>query len=176
LPLHPSALYYNHAWGAVMMLGLAWPEKVFAGLLFHELGHRLRHLTEKAPSALAPPGSSLHTQEELDMHALEDAVFDAATEGKYGKYIEAFIAKNRRVRNVYQLISRLTLDDLHALDALLGCERCGPSIARLLAAQYLVSVGTRYLAATVEPARQSEKSIKLYQWYIGQFTAQGYGK
>lgn len=161
---HPSSLYYKREWGTVMMMGVEYPEPVFAALFFHEAGHALYDQKDHNPSATAPIHSNLWLEEEVIMHELEQQILDAASGRKFSRQLDEIIArfpKAQQTKNFREIILAMTLEDFQALDHSIGCERCGPRLAAPLAAEYMLAVAFRVL--NQHQTSLGEK-IAAYRW------------
>ncbi len=137
---HPNLLYYKPEWKALMVAAVDWPDAVFAALLFHELGHALRH-RQGAPSATAPPNSDAYVDEEVEMHELEAAVLIAASQGQFASSIKAVIARAAPVVDWPVALHQLELGDLRQLDQTIGADRAGQRVTSVMATQYLLTFG-----------------------------------
>ncbi len=162
---HPATLYYSREWGALMLAGLEYPEPVLAGLLYHELGHAYIHQILKAPSANAQEGSDAYNQEEVQMHDFESQIYDRASEGKFFKRIDAILARYPKAVSYKEVVLHLTPFDIQQLDLALGCEKCGPTLASPMLAQYCFAIGSRWIdknTADSEPI--TGRKMTLYDW------------
>ena len=161
---HPSHFYYHAAFRGLMLSALEFPDRVMAGLLFHELGHALRH-RQGAASATAPSDSEAYAQEEVEMHALEADVFNAVSAGRYYALLDAVVDRPPLAADEREAIVKLTASDLAALDEALGASGCGTAVANALTAQYAFSVGLRYVQRNCPEAERPTRSVQLYRWF-----------
>lgn len=156
---HPSSVYYEHRFGAVMIAALRWPEPVIAGLAFHELGHALRH-SQGATSATAPANSDWFIAEEVEMHELETEVLDAATAKGYTKWLDKVLARNPDVSPL-SLMYRVTMAEWQELDTLLRSNRCGRYVASHVISQATVALAFRSIDQ--RSAGSAREKIKAYR-------------
>lgn len=160
---HPSSLYYKKEWEAVAIYGIEWPERVFPALLYHELGHGLAS-KESWPSSTAPEGSESYDSEEVQMHDLEDKVLNATTNGAYHAKLNAVLDRTKS-KDWHEAVYGFTLQDLQELDELLGCTNAGSEVANIIAAQYQLSLGFRFIErSAMEKAEQDKAKLALYQF------------
>lgn len=164
----PGHFYYRQEWGALMMAALEYPEPVLAGLVFHELGHAYRHRQATA-SSVAPQFSDLWIMEEVEMHELEAQIFDAVSAGAFLAHMDAILARPPRPRNIYEAVNRLRLEDFRYFDAMLGTRDCGPILRAILSAQYILSLGFRYIDQSVPTGKRLGHKIALYRWWTTAF-------
>ncbi len=161
--MHPSSLYYKKEWEAVVIYGIKWPKKVFPALLYHELGHGLAS-KESWPSSMAPDGSRSYASEEVQMHDVEDKVLDAATNGEYHAKLNSLLERTKP-RDWRSAVYGLTLADLKELDNLLGCTNDDAEVANIIAVQYQLSLGFRFIErSAMEKAEQDKAKLALYQF------------
>jgi len=158
----PSKLYYRDDWNAVMIAALEWPRPIFAGLVFHELGHALR-FGQEAPGAKAPQNSDEWVAEETTMHDLESSVINASTNEKFFSFIDAFLAKAGG-ENFAEVISLLSADNLRQLDEICEARNCGQEAADIILGQYLFSFGSRLIDKTLPEKNRLAEKIRLYRF------------
>ncbi|MDO8590962.1 MAG: hypothetical protein Q7R65_03210 [bacterium] len=156
----PSALYWNDRWKAVMIQISAWPETVFAGMLIHELGHGYYSTVLHSKSADSPQLSKAWVEEEIIMHELEAAVFNELSHGEYYRICDAVIAKAKG-NQAPQILARLELSDLDALDGCLGAKVVSPELANLLVAEHLITICCRYAD---KHQLGMDAKIDIYRW------------
>jgi hypothetical protein len=137
----PAALYFREDWNAVMMAAVRWPEPFFSAVLFHELGHALRH---KARSS-SPEDQTKWLAEEVEMHELEGEILNARTGGKYFEALDRIIAKNRSCRDTHELLAEFRTKDLFELDRIIGLEKQGILIRNSSCAEHAALLGFRYI-------------------------------
>lgn len=160
---HPAALYYDATQRKLAMYAVNWPKRLFAGLIYHELGHGLAHKQGKA-SALALDGSDLWIEEELEMHELEDVVIDKASDGAYFTALDRILDQQPSA-TWRDAVLNLTLADMQRLDTVLECRNAGPIPANTLGAQYMFAVGSRFIARSQESdAQKATEKIQLYRF------------
>lgn len=158
---HPGLLYYRTEWQAVMVAAIAWPEKVFAALLYHELGHALAHQQGK-PSATAPSNSDSWTEEEVTMHTIEADVLNAVSGGQYYAKITA-ILRRPGVKSPGEAFLRVTIEDLKEFDRMFESERGGPELASIMVAQHLLTVGFRAIDSSLPQEKRMAAKRSLYR-------------
>ena len=155
----PSILYWRTDWG-LMMNAISVPENVFAGFLFHEAGHGLRHgRGSKAPHYFPPMKE--YFEEEAAMHTIEMAVINTACGGKFIEKIDSIIDVHSDASDYHELIISLQLKDFISLDESVGAEKTGIEVSDLLFSEYLIAVGCRFIDRKSLPS--SEKA-ELYKW------------
>ncbi len=158
---YPASLYYRREWQAVMIAAISWPDKVLPAMLYHELGHALSDRKNR-PSANATDDSDSWIGEEVEMHTVEADVLNAACAGQYYAQLDA-ILKRSEANSPEEAVFKLTIDDLTALDQLLGCEKGGPELASVLLAEHWLILGFRYIDRTVPKDERQEAKIALYR-------------
>lgn len=160
---HASYCYYRKGWGALMLAALEIPDGAFTGVLFHELGHAVHH-RQGRPSATAAPGTDLYITEEVEMHGLETAVFDAVSGGRFTAALDAIIARLLAATNVQEVIVSITQDDLRQLDAAIGAVAAGRTVTGILGAHYVYALGSRFIQHRPGVAQGLAQHIGLYRW------------
>lgn len=160
---HPSSLYYDSDWQALMIAALEYPEVILAGVLFHEMGHAYYHQILKAPSALAPADSDLHIGEEVIMHELETKIFDVASGGKFLKAVDSVLKRHNTYKTYQKIIQALDEDDFRSLDQSLGVEKAGIQVGGTLVAHYIISTGFRFIDQR-SPEKGEKQKIECYRW------------
>lgn len=140
----PSSVYWRSDWG-MFVNAVEMPYSVFAGLLFHELGHGSRHPVSLTGEGYFSPDSDAYAAEEIEMHELETKVFNEASGGAFEKILEEIVSRNPKAKNVSEAMAETTFDDLVRLDLAIGADKAGVETSTLLFAHYLIAVGTTYL-------------------------------
>lgn len=161
-PAMPATAYYRREWGALMLAGMEWPDRVFPAIVLHELGHA-HYAVEGRVSATAPPWSDEYADEEIAMHELEADVLNAESGGAYFREIDMTTARHP-VSHFYDALLTLTADDLKALDASVGATHAGAGVSGVLVAQHLTAVGLRYInARTKDETEKLRLKRELYR-------------
>ncbi len=161
----PSSLYWDGGWKAVKIAALEWPERLKAGVLFHELGHGLYEGNPKyRPEVSSAPTNGVFTdvsvEEEVIMHELELAVIDKASDGAYLSTLRAIVRKHNAA-NWRSLLGLVTVEDLHSLDQVIGSENYGLATAQVVCAQNLLALG--FCQIETDRALDTEKPA-VYRW------------
>jgi hypothetical protein len=156
----PSILYWRSDWG-MFVNAIEMPYSVFAGLLYHELGHGIRHPVSLTGKGYFAPGSDEYVAEEIEMHALETLVFSEASGGNFGKIIDEIVSKNPKALNTTDVLAGVTLSDLVRLDLSIGADKAGLETSQLLFAHYMIAVGTAH--CDLRSAGIQEK-ILMFRW------------
>jgi hypothetical protein len=164
----PSLFYYQKEWPALMLTAVDCPEKIFASLLFHELGHAYFHLVAHSPSANAPIDSDLFIGEEVKTHDLESEILNSATGGKFFEWIDQLIARSKK-NDSHEIVLSLTAEELRQADLITDGIFCDQNIARVLAAQYIVAIGFKCIEKK-GGQNTFEQKIKFYRWLTKNFT------
>ncbi len=160
---HPAMMYYDPTIKRLALCGITWPVKVLPGLLYQDLGHALYHQAGK-PSALAPQGSDLYVQEEVEMHELANEVFNKATNGAYYQTVDS-ILDQRRPDNWQDAVLGVTPSELQQLDKVLGCENAGEVVANVMGGRYPFTLGIRYITRdTMTPEVKDAWKVQLYRF------------
>ncbi len=160
---HPSRLYYDAKIKRLALAGITWPEKVLPGFLYHELGHGWYDQQGK-PSATAPPDSELFAQEEVEMHELQNEVFNKASDGAYAKTLDALLDA-RKPDNWQDAALGITPAEMQRLDDVLGCRDAGEVVANMMGGQYSFALGTRYITRdTMTPEVKTAWKTQLYRF------------
>ncbi len=139
----PSSLYWRSDWG-MFVNAVEVPYSVFAGLLYHELGHGIRHPVSLTGKGYFTPDSSEYVAEEIEMHRLETLVFNEASGGIFEKTIAEIMLRNPKALHVTEVMAGVTLDDLGKLDRSIGADKAGLETSQLLFAHYMIAIGTAY--------------------------------
>jgi hypothetical protein len=156
----PSSLYWRSDWG-MFVNAVEMPYSVFAGLLYHELGHGIRHPVSHAGKGYFKPGSDEYVAEEIEMHALETLVFSEASGGSFGKIIDEILSRNPKALNTTDVLAGITLSDLVRFDISIGADKAGLETSQLLFAHYMIAVGTAH--CDLRSAGIQEK-ILMFRW------------
>ncbi|MBU0743582.1 hypothetical protein KJ554_14715 [bacterium] len=164
---HPSSMYYNSGWKALLISGVRHPDILFAAILCHELGHALFHIVDKAPSAVAEPGSDLFIHEEVVMHELEADIIDKGTNGKYYQYVDNLIASLKGKKNFVDILEKIGVQDLRELDKITGAEQYGPAVARNASSEYFITIGFRFIDQW--GGGRLKRKIEFYRWFTATF-------
>ncbi len=159
----PSSCYYRQDWRALMLAAVRYPDIVFSGLVMHELGHALRH-QQGVPSAVAPQQSESYILEEIEMHKLENAVYNAETDGRYYGRVDRIIARESDARDFRDAVLGITQQDLVELDDVLGAHSAGQAVSNSLTMEHVFSVGLRHIELRVPPDEQLAQKVALYRW------------
>lgn len=169
---HASLLYYREDWRAVMMAGISFPDSLRAAMLFHELGHALRH--RAAGGAVGARDPATYAAEEVEMHELGALILNAASGGAYFREVDAILDRAPQPVQWKRAALAATRADLERLDRAIGCEHAGLAVSLITVAEHLTVAGFRAVDRTVrdERARREEKR-SVYQWLANTFMAKG---
>lgn len=140
----PSSVYWRSDWG-MFVNAVEIPATVFAGLLYHELGHGLRHPVSLTGVGYFPTNSDANAAEEIEMHELETKVFNESSDGAFEKILTEIVLRNPKIKSVEEAMAETTAHDLTRLDTSIGANKAGIETSSLLFAHYLIAVGTTYL-------------------------------
>lgn len=166
--LLPNSLYYRSEWGAVMVDSVQWTDTFLAALAYHEMGHALRHQVDRAPSATAPGDSDLWIGEEVEMHELEHQVLDAAVQGRFNQLLDGIIdrtpAAATPVLEYRALADTISREDWQAFDNLFGLQGAGKRTTSIHCAQFLISLGFRYIERNTPEADRRRRQIEFYRF------------
>lgn len=165
-----STLLYRREWRAIMAAGFDWPDTAFAALLYHELGHALRH-RQSAPSAFAELHEDLYADEENEMYWLEAEVINAATYGAFFSTLDDVIKRQPPGAGYQAVILGLRLDDFRRIDELLGGPKVTAGVANLLQYEYLAALGQRLIRTTRPPVTWAAQERELYRWLEQHFVS-----
>jgi len=105
-----------------------------------------------------------YVQQEVDMHQVETAVLDAATQGRYTAYADAVVRRYQESRTAPQAVMQLTLADLqHVADLLeMDPSQHGWKSASFAALQFHLTVGFRFV--NLRLASEAESHRAFYRW------------
>lgn len=156
----PSNLYYRSEWGAVMVTGVVIPDVFLAALLYHEMGHALRH-RQGAPSSTAPANSDIWIWEEIEMHELEHHVLDSAVGGQLSKLYDEILA--RRSSDTDLISRHVKIDDLIRFDQMFNLEKTGRELVGVYLAQF--ETGLRLRAVNIQKLDEGSKRKKKIEVY-----------
>ena len=163
--MFPSNLYYRSEWGAVMVTGVVIPDVFLAALLYHEMGHALRH-QQGAPSATAPDNSDTWIGEEIEMHELEYEILNSATGGELSKLYDDILA--RRTSDTDSISRQVKITDLVRFDQMFNLEKAGQELVGVSMAQF--EIGLRFRAVNTEKLNEDakrKKKIGIYRQIAG---------
>lgn len=133
-----TQLHWSSDTSSVTMPACNFSEVLFAGVLFHELGHGLRHSIQGLPEQADP----LHAEEEVEMHTLGSLVLNEATQGRFHKAIDGVLERNKP-KNYKEAIAALTAADMASLDQILGG---GSKLeSGYLISEYYFTIAFRYI-------------------------------
>jgi hypothetical protein len=160
----PAMLFYDQNNQMLVMAAIEWPtEDVFAAMLYHELGHALRHRVDKAPSATAPPNSVEYRLEEIEMHWLEAQILDKASGGDYFAYLDSIVFGHPEAKSASELIQTMRLKDYRKLDEIVGAKDASFHVAGILFPEHNLALGIRYIQKN--PGKNQDKQYAdLYRW------------
>lgn len=169
---HPSLLYYRESWHAVMMAGISFPDSLRAAMLFHELGHALRH--RAAGGGVAARSPATYAFEEVEMHTLGSLILNAASGGAYFRGVDSILDRVPQPIDARRAALAVTRSDLELLDRAIGCEQAGFAVSLITVAEHLTVVAFRAIDRTFrdEAVRREEKR-SVYQWFADTFMAKG---
>jgi hypothetical protein len=156
----PAMVFYRDKWRALMVLAIDMPEKFMTALVFHELGHALRH-QQGRPSATATAGSDSYISEEVEMHALEDKILNYSSGGKLFTLYKKILAR-AKTKDPTKVASLIAKEDIATYEKLFDLDEVGPKVINLCYAQFLVGLGF-YAIGDEDPAHMAKK-IKYYRF------------
>lgn len=151
----PSTLYYRAEWNAVMAVAIEVPLPFRVALMYHELGHAYKRVTEHAPSVHAPANSDWLIDEEFQMHELEYQILVLMSRGKLEELFEEIVRRGTEVP-----MDAITKNDLDRFDQMFGLEKTGRDMAGIYFASFLMGLG--FHAASQDPA---ERRLQLIGYY-----------
>jgi len=140
----------------IMISGVDMPEKLEAGILFHEMLHATRR-------RVFPPHSIQYGMEEMDAHALEVKVFNAASLGEYFKLYDAIIARAPKDARPDQVLATITLADLEIFDNMLDMRTAGQMVADYAIAAHWLGLAEYYME---KKEYSKEDKAKLFLWLM----------
>lgn len=150
-------------WSAVMVYGKRWPPAAWAGVVFHELGHGLYDMADKAASSRTTHASKEWCKEEVDMHEVQYLVQNAATIGVFRKEIQNILTKIPESSSALAATCYLTGEDYRRLDATLGVTG-GRSIRESTVADNIRAIGFAQIERKGLPRdREIELKIEFYR-------------
>jgi len=158
--LEQSMLWYRANWDAVMMGAIDWPSPFFDAVLMHEAGHAYQSRTTGQPQMF---GREWY-EAEVTMHTLESAVLDLKTHGAYTEKIKSICAKNTKSTNAADLLSRVSLEDLLALDEIIRVRDRGHDIRGAACFNHTIAIGFYFIDLHKGSV---EDKVHDYRWCIG---------
>lgn len=165
--LLPNCLYYRQDWRAVMADSVVWTDAFLAALMYHELGHALRHCVDRAASATAPDKSDAWIGEEVEMHQLEHQILDVAVQGRFTLLLDGIIDRlpqGEPSPEFYQAMAdEVTVEDWQAYDALFGLQGAGVRMTSIHTAQFMISLGFRLIERRF-PQTKTQNQIDYYRF------------
>ena len=156
----PSSLFYRKDWNAVMMGAVCWPKIMFHGVLMHELGHALENKREGQPANF----SRKWFEDEVTMHTLEAAVLDYETDNRYSKQLLEIYKRHQSVTSSTQFVASVSVEDLLALDRIIGIQDCGNDVRGAACSQHIIMLGFAYID---QKNGSTDDKIAHYRWIIG---------
>lgn len=157
-----SMIQYNSSSRIVAIPAIQWPDIPLTASLFHELGHAYRYLVTGANEQRGQR-SQEQALEEVEMHELGGAVFDAMTKGGYSALLKRILSR-KNVRNPGEVTELLTPEDLSELDALLGLHDASQTPVRMALAQTYLSLGFMWIDSN-DPGGATAQKANFYLWY-----------
>lgn len=154
-------LQYSKEGQGVLIYCLDWPRNIFAAVMFHELGHGLRYAVDGAESSTAQAFSDLWIGEEIEMHELEGDILNKASRGSFYAFLDK-LAESSEARSPKDFVLSLNIADLKKIETIVGCVACGPSIASVIVAEYVIAAAIRFINIKKLP---STEKVVFYRWY-----------
>lgn len=151
----------------MQLWGIAWPDKVFSGILIHEMVHAVYDMKYDTTSSKESNGvdhSDAWIGEELVANDLQHSIEDNATSGGYFKAVDRILERSSKSADVIDVVTALTDDDLLRLDAGLSVLDVGIDVALRIDMDHLYIMGMRYLER--QGASQQQR-IQYYRWFTG---------
>ena len=155
----PYSLYWRSDWGLIMN-AMSLPRPVFAGFLFHELGHGYLHPVHPDTKHYAH-SSREYALEEIRMHELESLVFDKASNGAFGQVVVEVASRKKETASFKEALYTLREGDLRRLDESLSATEVGVATSSLLFAHYLIAIGLEHIKLQ---NGSDEKKVLLFLW------------
>lgn len=122
---------------------ISYPEKLRAALLFHELGHALRHnKNDHGNQATINTEEKVNT-EEIEMHQLGADILNKLCGGAYYGLIDEILSRHPQEKKFERIAASLTTQDRDAFDAMCGC-RDTEAPRKMLASNYTLLIGFRH--------------------------------
>lgn len=155
----PFSIYWRSDWG-MMMHAVDHPPAVFAGFLYHELGHGYLHPVRE-DTKFHDPASREYILEECQMHGLETLVNDKASGGKFKMAIGRILERCPKAVSAREAVTAIDSRALRELDLSLDASGAGIETAQSLFAQYLMAIGLEFIASHNQG---DEEKVALFQW------------
>lgn len=131
------------SWNMIIMPAINYPEKIRTALLFHELGHALRHNKNDHGMLAATHTKEGVLIEEIEIYQLNADILNAISQGKYYRLIDEILSRHVHERRFERIITSLTPQDKDAFDAMFDCR--GTEVAsKMIATQYITLIGFRH--------------------------------
>lgn len=150
-------IFWSSGAKSLVIPAVRFSESLFAGYVFHEFGHGLRHSIQGLPNSNDP----LHAEEEVEMHSLGAFVMNEASNGRFFATIGS-ILEREQPRNYKEAIAALTAEDMLSLDSALDAGVNRLETMYLCTEYYFV---TAFLFIDNNGGTSSEK-VECYRWLV----------
>ena len=143
-----KSLSYMASWNGgeniLRLLAVDIPDKIMVGILFHELGHAMRHNknTEKIGINDDPEGSKKYMLEEVEMHKFGDFILNTLTEGRYNKLVDKIATRGSKEKDLSHIIASITSNEQDELNLMFDCQNTEVG-KKMLGMQVIFSVAFR---------------------------------
>lgn len=113
---HPeqTQIFWSPGANSLVIPAVQFSESLFAGYVYHEFGHGLRHSIQGLPSSLDP----LHAEEEVEMHTLGALVMNEVSNGAFFNAVGR-VLEREHPKNYKEAIASLTAEDMLYFDSVL---------------------------------------------------------
>ncbi|MDD4902132.1 MAG: hypothetical protein PHE24_03270 [Patescibacteria group bacterium] len=154
-------LFYRDDWRALMIAAIDLPDKLFAGLLWHEMGHAYLDKVCR--------GQVTTAADEMMLHRFEFTIMNAATGGSFQHYVDSLVDRYGGNSGDYQsCLRKIKLNNFRALDKILGCANSGLAASNIASACYVLAIGAGYIDK-FGPRDKAAEDAKLYRWMNKRF-------
>ncbi len=136
------------------------PESLYAPILFHELGHALRHYGERNLRNVKAMAEKDIMLEEAEMHSLGGEIMNVTSKGAYKQLVNIIVNRAPLSRSFGETIASITEDDLALCDKIFGCSHTQiPGM--MLSSQLMIDVGFNYCEKN---KLGIDSKFKVYKW------------
>jgi hypothetical protein len=145
---------------AVLIPAIDIPDALYAGMLFHELGHAFRHNRFEKKSEV-PTNNNERMAEEVAMYEFDETILDATSHGAFLKRVNEIVGRMPNETRFEMIAASVNHDDLRELDRMFGCaDTLIPS--SMVCSECALAVSLRFCDVH---DLGSKKKIKVYQWF-----------
>ncbi|MEN9621979.1 MAG: hypothetical protein RLZZ67_413 [Candidatus Parcubacteria bacterium] len=154
-------LQYSPMWhveaNTISLPAFTVPEKLLVAVMFHELGHSIRHNNE---DGRFKDGEKEMLAEEVAMHEFAGFILNHLTEGAYYTLLQKIIDRNKTESRFDVVITSITPEEKSLLYRMFDCENTEAPRA-MLANNVILTIGFKLCEMR---GKGIEGKVLVYQW------------